>query len=100
MKIKQIRQFQILVFMYKFIHGLLPYQFEDYFNITFNIHNYNARLASSFGLAISFARTNRRKNTMKIIGPYYWNELPMHIKQLPSLACFKAHFKRHLLLNT
>jgi len=35
--------------------------------------------ASRSALRISFARTNRRKKSLKIIDPYLWNDLPLDI---------------------
>ena len=37
LKLKQIRHFQILGFMYKFTHGLLPAGFKDYFCIVHSL---------------------------------------------------------------
>ena len=72
--------------MYKFTHGLLPAGFKDYFCTQSDIHTYNIRTASLSALGISFARTNRRKNSLRIIGPYMWNDLPLNIRQSQSLA--------------
>ena len=69
LKHKQIRHFQILGFMYKFTHGLLPALFKDYFCTQSDIHTYNTRTASLSALGISFARTNRRKKSLRITGP-------------------------------
>ena len=66
LKLKQIRHFQILKFMYKFTHGLLSSGFNDYFCTQSDIHTYNTRTASHSALGISFARTNRRKKSLKV----------------------------------
>ena len=97
LKLKQIRHFQILGFMYKFTHGLLPAGFKDYFCTQSNIHTYNTRTASLSALRISFARTNRRKKALRIIGHGMWNDLPLNIRQSQSLASFKYHLKHHIL---
>ena len=99
LKLKQIRHFQILGFMYKFTHGLLPAGFKGYFCTQSDIHTYNTRTASLSALSISFARTNRRKKSLRIIGPYLWNDLPLNIRQSQSLASFKYHLKHYLLHN-
>ena len=99
LNIKNIRRFQILIFMFKFIHGFLPDTFLNYFKKTANVHSYNTRYAASLSFAICFAKTNRRKNTVKIIGPYLWNNLPDLIKQKLSFYGFKLHLKRYLLQN-
>jgi len=87
----------MLGFMYKFTHGLLPPGFKDYFCTQSDIHTYNTRTASHSALGISFARTNRRKKSLRIIGPYLWNDLPLKIRQSQSLASFKYHLKHYLL---
>ena len=69
-QLKQIRQFQILGFMYKFTDGLLPPGFNDYFCRQSDIHTYNTRTASRSALGISFTRTNRRKKSLKILGSF------------------------------
>lgn len=99
LKIKDIRYFQILGFMYRFINGTLPLRFKNYFQETSEIHSYTTRSVSNFALNITFAKTNRRKKTIRIIGPYVWNELPTHIKQSPSLPSFKYHLKNYIIQN-
>jgi len=79
--------------MYKFTHGLLPPGFNDYFCTQSDIHTYNTRTASHSALGISFARTNRRKKSLKTIGPYLLNDLPLNIRQSKSIASFKYHPK-------
>jgi len=64
LKLKQIRHFQILGFMYKFTHGLLPPGLKDYFCIQSDIHTYNTRTATHSAFGISFARINRRKKSL------------------------------------
>jgi len=44
----------------------------------------------SIGLHISYAKTNRRKNTIKIIRP---NKLPLLIRDSQSLKIFKLRIK-------
>ena len=89
LKLKQNRHFQILGFMHKFAHGLLPSGFKDYFCTLCDIHAYNTRTASRLALCISFARTNRRKKSLKITVSYLWTDLPLNIRQSPPLASFK-----------
>jgi len=99
LKLKQMTHFQILGFMYKFTHGLLSSGFKDYFCTQSDIHTYNTRTASHSALSISFARTNSKKKSLKVIGSYLWNDLPLNIRQSPFLASFKYRLKHYLLQN-
>ena len=49
---------------------------------------------------ISVARTNRRKKSLKKIGPCLWNNLPLNIRPSQSIASFKYHLKHCQLQNT
>ena len=97
LKLEQFRHFQILGFMCKVTHGLLPTGFKDYFCTQSDIDTYNTRTASQSALGISFARTNRRKKSLKIIVSYLWDDLPLNIRQSQSLASFKYNLKHYLL---
>jgi len=46
-----------------------------YFCKVADVHSYLTRQYTS--LHISYARTNQRKNTIKIIGPKLWNKQPL-----------------------
>jgi len=46
-------------------------------------------------VALHFARTNRRKKSLKIIGPYLANDLPLNVRQSPSLASFNYHLNHY-----
>jgi len=90
LKVTDIGQIQTLTFMYKYHHGVLPTTFVNYFCKVADVHSYLTRQSSS--LHISYARTNQRKNTIKIIGPKLWNKqwyvirdlyvIPDHLKYL------------------
>jgi hypothetical protein len=97
LKIQDIRYFQISVFMFRFTSGSLPLRFQNYFQGVSEIHGHFTRGASNSALKIIFAKTNRRKRTIKITGPYIWNELPIYVKKSPSLPAFKYHLKNYIL---
>ena len=60
-------------------------------------HSYTARNVSSEQLFIPFHRTNIRKCCPTIIGPYFWNDLPLSIRQKPHKKLFKNFLFNHYL---
>ena len=95
LKITDIGRIQTLIFMYKYHHGVLPTTFVNYFCKVADVqHSYLTRQSTS--LYISYARTNQRKNAIKIIGPKLWNKQPLIIRDSPSLKIFKLRFKTEI----
>jgi hypothetical protein len=95
LRITDIGQYQILLFVYQFMKHALPENFWNYFTETKFIHQHFTR--QSTGLNILFARTQLRKKGIKFSGPTLWNHLPSHIKDSSSLVVFKKRLKIHLL---
>jgi len=95
LKLTDIGQIQTLTFMYKYHHGVLPSTFVNYFCKVADVHSYFTRQSSS--LHISYARTNQRKNTIKIIGPKLWNKQSLFIRDSPSLKIFKLRIQTEII---
>ena len=88
LKLSDICQQQIMVFVYKFTHNLLPINFSNYFFCAANdSHTHFTRHSS--GLYIPFAKTDARQKSMKVVGPLSWNQLTVDIQQSVSLPVFK-----------
>ena len=60
-------------------------------------HDYFARSASAQQLQIPHSRINTRKFCPTIIGKYYWNNLPLHIRNKSSKILFKKALKIYYL---
>ena len=41
-----------------------------------------------------YAKTNRRKHSIAVLGPVLWNETPQHVKSSLSFPIFKTMFKK------
>ena len=50
-------------------------------------------------LYIPFTRSNFDFNSFSILGPRYWNDLPLDIRMSPSVNIFKHRLKNHILHN-
>ena len=92
LKINDIGQQQISVFVYKFIRKELPPNFANFFCPTADIHAHFTRHSSGFH--ISYARTNVRQKSLNIIGPHIWHKFSSDISQSRSLAMLKKIVKR------
>ena len=57
-------------------------------------HNYFTRSASAQQLLIPFSRINIRKFCPTVIGKYYWNALPVCIRDLKHLFHERSHNRK------
>jgi len=78
LKIMDICQFQIALFMFKFTISKLPSMFNSYFTYTSSIHHYSTRSSIS-GLAMPSVRMKIRQRSIKYQGPFVWNKLSTEI---------------------
>ena len=95
LKITDIGRIQTLILMYKYHHGVLPTAFVNYYCKVADVHSYLTRQSTS--LHISYARTNQRKNTIKITGPKLWNKQSLFIRDSPSLKIFKSRIQTEIV---
>ena len=96
LKITDIGQMQTNFHVrYKYHHGVLPTTFVNYLCKVADVHSYLTRQSSS--LHISYARTNQRKNTIKIKGPKLWYKQPLLIRDSPSLKILKLRTKTEIV---
>ena len=67
----KLYHYQILIFMYKIYHQLLPNCLVNMFTLNANVHHYQTRSVSAFQLP--FMRLSINQKTIKFIGPKIWN---------------------------
>ena len=73
LKFQKIIEFQYGLFIYKYVHEILPTPFQNIFNYNRNIHGYNTRQCDAFH--ITRYRTVSRKHTINILAPSFWNRI-------------------------
>ena len=95
LKVEDIGLLQVSQFMYKANHMLLPIHFCKMFARNSATHHYNTRQTEN--LHIVTANSSKKLNTITHFGPRYWNNLPNHIKEAPSLSLFTKKLKSHLI---
>ena len=95
LKVQDINQLQVALFMFKLKNNLLPSPFHDLFTLNKSIHDYPTRNSQNYHLMnpkLIIAQKSIRHN-----GPDIWNALPDSIKSCKTLYSFKATIKRQLL---
>ena len=90
-----INKLQTGIFMYRYIHKLLPQIFSSFFQSVHSIHNYGTR--SSNALYVPFTHTSYSMNTIRFHGPRLWNNLNRTVKIQSSVGRFKKAFKAELI---
>ena len=95
LKLEDIVEFSISVIMFKVSKGTAPPTILSMFSNNCTVHNYNTRQREN--VHMNFARTNMRLHTFSIKGAQVWNKLPINVKYLPSVFCFKRNVKNLLL---
>ena len=95
LKIDDIRQLQLLNFLYDCQNNLAPTYFHRYFVKCSQVHGYSTRLATCGDLFLE------RKNTfqygirsIEYNGASLWNMIPSHTREASSPLVFKNNLKK------
>jgi hypothetical protein len=94
LKIVDIRKLQVLLFMYRSKHKLLPNCCLHYCPINL-VHPYSMRSTNYF--LLSSYRTNVREQSVSIFGPKIWGSLPLVLQNSCSLQSFKFGVSNYLV---
>ena len=92
-------KFQVLCFMYKYIHynELIPPALQNYFTLNSTVHSHDTRSKSNFHI-FTVNKTFGLK-TVAYSGSKLWNDLPDSLKNITSFTTFKKTVKTFLLDN-
>src|SRR6218665_1384051 len=93
--IKQINHYQILLFMYRFHHQLLPSSMPFNLQKGSDIHNYSTRSSKNYTSHRALIKV--KQLSMYCIGPEMWNKLPESLKYVQSIGSYKSLFLKILL---
>ena len=96
LKTDDIRQFQLLSFVYDCQNKLAPAYFHKFFVQCAQIHSYSKRLASRGDLFLErkykFQLCGIR--SIEYNGVRLWNMVPVHIREAPSPSVFRSNLKK------
>ena len=95
MKIKELIDYNILLWMHKFTHNQLPLSLMSTFNLSTDRHTYNLRKHNT--LIHNMAREKHYNQSILIYGPQLWNTLTFDQKDLED-KIVKKEFKE-LMFN-
>ena len=97
MNLDNIYVLNVMLFMFKSQHGLLPSLFNEMFVVNNQIHDHFTRQASLYHLPAW--RLEIRRRSMCIQGPVIWNKLCNNLDIDCTIITFKYHLKKFLLNN-
>ena len=95
LSVTEINSYMVGIFMYNYIHGILPTPFSAYFERNRNVHHiiHGMQMICRY----HFARLNVRIFSIKIHGAQVWNSLPQYIKSATSVNDFKKKLRNFLI---
>ena len=95
LSVNDINDYMTGIFMYQCINGNIPEVFDNFFQRNNSVHGHNTRQAND--LHVPYARLDIRKSCLKVHGANLWNNIPVLVKQSPSLDIFKQRLRNYLI---
>ena len=95
LKFRDIVKIYNCLFLYDYVSDNKPCNFPLF--LVSEQHSYFTRSASAQQLHIPHSRINIRKFCPAVIGKYYWNDLPLSIRNKSSKILFKKALKKYYL---
>ena len=92
--VKHIYNYNIGLFMYKYVNKMTPDVFDNVFSSISDIHQYDTRNATMKLLYITFRGTTRGQKTFKYCGPHIWNFIIKNINPNCPISSFKTHSRQ------
>ena len=71
--IKHIYNYNIGLFMYKYVNKMTPGVFDNFFRNISDIHQHNTRNATQKQFYITYRGTTRAQKAFSYCGPHIWN---------------------------
>ena len=91
-KLVDLVDFHINIFMHKFHNKALPSSFDCFFKKVNEFHNYNTRHSTKLTYLLPKIRTDYGLSNIKYKGPLSWNNLDKSLK-----SSSMAEFRRSIL---
>ena len=83
-----------IIDIHTYLSGILAYKRKDTFSVA--DHSHYTRNSAVYSIP-SFQRLNISQKSLSYILPVKWNDIPLNIRNSPSLSTFKKNFKLCLL---
>ena len=78
------------IMVFKILHGLAPKSLTRLFTYVSDISSRTTRQSEQKLLYIIKPRLELTKRSFRVRAAYYWNTLPVHVRDAPTLDTFKA----------
>ena len=95
--VKNIYNYNIGLFMYKYVNSKTPGVFNNFFSNISDIHQHDTRNATQKQIHVTFQGTTRGQKTFSYCGPHIWNFIIKYISPNCAIGSFKI-CSRQLLL--
>ena len=90
-------KYKILLLVYKCIQGMVPTYLQELINI--NTYSRVGLHSSNDDCRLQIPRVNREtfaNRSLKVVGPRWWNNLPIDLRRSSSVTNFKKQLKTYL----
>ena len=87
--VKRIYNYNIGLFMYKYVNKMTPDVFDNFFRNISETHQHNTRNATQKQLYITYRGTTRGQKTFSYCGPHIWNFIIKNVNQNCAIGSFK-----------
>ena len=95
--VKHIFNYNIGLFMFKYVNNMTPDVFDNFFRNVSDIHQHNTRNATQNLLYVTFRGTTRGQQTFKYCGPHIWNFIIISINPNCPIGSFKERSRQLFL---
>ncbi len=101
LSLENIHKMQVALLVFNFFYNpcLLPACINSLFEKISEVHGHHTRSLDNKCLFTHFGRLNARKNSLKILAPTLWNNIPPPIRHLSSVILFKKQYTLFLQVN-
>ena len=96
--VKHMYNYNIGLFMYKYVNKMTPGVFGNFFRNISDIHQHNTRNATQKQFYITYRVTTRGQKTFSYCGPHIWNFIINNINPNCAIGSFKKCLVSHLFL--
>ena len=95
LKLRDIIKFKTCTHIFKADRNLLPPKLMERYRYVKHVHNYNTRNCGN--IYQNIPKTFQKSRCPSIIGVKLYNQIPSHVRLLPSIISFKKRLKEEFL---
>ena len=98
LRLSELYEYNIVLFMYKYINDMLPPIFNNIFILNSDIHQYTTRQSEKF--RVPKGKLSMSKRLIKYKGVLFWNNISDNIEYHHGIFTFKKQLKNYLLAHS